>query len=137
MLKTFAYYGGPHLLDLALTGFANVPPPARAANALHWSENAFNTQILRQGFWQLPNSKPIKSNILPLLQLVQKIVQQDAQPHNRRFALGKKSGATSRCSAKFSTSRWRQTSEHDCPLCLRVNSRRRGSANSDLPSKCN
>jgi hypothetical protein len=87
VIKKFAYFGGEHVLDLVLTGFANVAPPRRSADARQWAEDAIKTAIARRALVGAADFDTNKSDDIQHLELAQKMIQQEQQIRGTDLAI--------------------------------------------------
>lgn len=75
-LKLFAYFGGPAVLDVMLTGLEEGPIPLNPEKAMKWVDHAFETTIKTRAATAARNMRIDKWNVMQLLEIHQRFIQQ-------------------------------------------------------------
>lgn len=85
-LKMFAYFGGPHLVDLLITGFQSGKPLARQEDLNNWLDANWATTIRRRSAIASQQFEINKYNVLELFQIHTRIIEIDRSEESQDAA---------------------------------------------------
>lgn len=73
--KLFAYFGGPIVLDIVVSGFSNAPIPNSRQKAEQWLDQAMKTAVRRRSSMAAQVFEVNKFNVLQLMELQCRIIE--------------------------------------------------------------
>lgn len=82
-LKLFAYFGGPHVADVMITGFQSGKPPASADGLAEWFDGHWSMTVRRRSTQAALQFEINKFNVTELLTVHARLIELDRSEQNR------------------------------------------------------